>query len=284
MATERMLKRNDKTCYRVVIHSLRERMNCRPGQEIRLTSFTVNDVKFRLQVFPNGDSIRNEGNISVFLVNESEETVQVDFKLTQDERDKHFKDTILAPGKERGLNIFAHENSPRFRRYTDEEFDEELEVFCTVYKVWKNHTETSANSLVESVEGKPLRNELKRRLNDLEITLNLKFMALDVMLKRMFQSVETSTLNNNMIRPICPGCFESFVPGAKIAQCNLGHFICWDCWKPNSMCRTCSNPVIGRAEGMEKYLKSLFQFQPFMQFDLDQPLVSTPKRIKLDTK
>ena len=47
----------------------------------------------------------------------------------------------------------------------------------------------------------------------------------------------------------------------RIMQCEAGHFLCWSCsLKPEigRVCPSCREPFVGRAHGMEAYLKMVF--------------------------
>jgi len=65
----------------------------------------------------------------------------------------------------------------------------------------------------------------------------------------------------DVVKPKCPVCSVEMSPETKIAQCISGHHLCWVCLeKLNDKrdCPSCSQPVNGRAFGMESYLRTLF--------------------------
>lgn len=83
-------------------------------------------------------------------------------------------------------------------------------------------------------------------------------------LKRMIENSALNNenkVNNNIPRPECQGCNMLFDASSKIAQCNLGHLMCWDCKErpDNLRCPTCLQPINGRAYGMENFLSVLLK-------------------------
>ena len=283
MTEQKISYSSDHTRIRIKVQNLRDSMHRSAGSLLDSSPFYAGGVRFKLEIFPNGESLEHEGCVSVFLVNEGVETVNVDFKFEMNSKQRKFSDCLLKPSKSRGVSLYDHPDNRKYRRLSNKEFDEMMEIYCSIRREWRNPRELLPETGVVARDDhvdKSTKNEMRRRFNDMEITMNLKFIELELMMKKFAQSVESSGLNNNISRPLCPGCFTSFSPGSKIAQCHLGHLICWTCWRPNSQCLTCSHPVTGRAEGMETYLRELFNYQSI--FDTHQPpLSSTPKRLRL---
>jgi len=60
--------------------------------------------------------------------------------------------------------------------------------------------------------------------------------------------------------PSCPVCLVPMAPPTAIHQCAGGHLVCGPCRDKLHVttCRTCLGEYVGRAEGMEQYLHSLF--------------------------
>jgi len=60
--------------------------------------------------------------------------------------------------------------------------------------------------------------------------------------------------------PSCPVCLVPMAPPTSIYQCAGGHLVCGPCRDKLHVttCRTCLGEYVGRAEGMEHYLHSLF--------------------------
>ena len=100
-----------------------------------------------------------------------------------------------------------------------------------------------------------------------ESSLKEKFDNLGAEIKELKRVIENSALinenkvNNNIPKPGCLGCNKLFDVSSKIAQCNLGHLMCWECKErpENLRCPTCLQPITGRAYGMENFLSVLFK-------------------------
>ena len=104
-------------------------------------------------------------------------------------------------------------------------------------------------------------------LNHQESSLKEKFDNIGAEIKELKRVIENSALinenkaNNNIPKPGCLGCNKLFDVSSKIAQCNLGHLMCWDCQErpENLRCPTCLQPITGRAYGMEHFLRVLLK-------------------------
>ena len=62
-------------------------------------------------------------------------------------------------------------------------------------------------------------------------------------------------------KPECPVCMEEMSSATTIVQCGAGHLLCWGCSQKPEMgnrCPSCRGPFVGRAHGMEAYLKTVF--------------------------
>ena len=100
-----------------------------------------------------------------------------------------------------------------------------------------------------------------------ESFLKEKFDNIGTEIKELKMVIETSVLNNenkinnNIPKPECIGCNRKFDASSRIAQCNLGHLMCWDCKEMpgNLRCPTCLQPINGRAYGMEHFLSVLLK-------------------------
>ena len=56
--------------------------------------------------------------------------------------------------------------------------------------------------------------------------------------------------------PECPICLETMGPPTKIYQCSNGHLVCGNCKPSLVTCSFCRKGFMGRATGMEQYLRS----------------------------
>ena len=93
----------------------------------------------------------------------------------------------------------------------------------------------------------------------------------ELMIKLKDQEKEKSR-HKSIPVPECPVCFEPLSRSPKIAQCVLGHLLCWNCKQRPELeeCPSCRGPICGRAFGMENYLKTLFPTPGEFQFLADK--------------
>ena len=98
------------------------------------------------------------------------------------------------------------------------------------------------------------------------VQLNQKLMV------KLEEQERERSRHNNIPVPECPVCFEPLSRSPKIAQCVLGHLLCWNCKQRPELedCPSCRGPVCGRAFGMENYLKTLFPTPGEFQFLADK--------------
>jgi len=77
--------------------------------------------------------------------------------------------------------------------------------------------------------------------------------------KRETNQPERAAPMNQPVAPECPVCLDKMVPPTRIFQCINGHHTCEKCKsKMNSpLCPNCRKTFIGRAFGMENFLKDL---------------------------
>ena len=82
--TEEKISRDQgMTSYRCQVLSFEDKMRrWQPGRALRLKSFCASGVKLRLAVYPNGNINANRNFTSIFLHNDSNEDVKVDFDLS----------------------------------------------------------------------------------------------------------------------------------------------------------------------------------------------------------
>ena len=83
----------------------------------------------------------------------------------------------------------------------------------------------------------------------------------DMKLNVIESMILRSDASKYIVKPRCPVCDVEMSHNTKIAQCISGHHLCWECLEKlndKKDCPSCSQPVNGRALGMESYLKTLF--------------------------
>ena len=87
-----------------------EMENCNIGEEIQSEVFYVKNAKLAITVYPNGESVEEEGNVSVFLRNMGKNKVMVKImKFTVCGEIWQDGDIQLGRGQERGFYMFSHE-------------------------------------------------------------------------------------------------------------------------------------------------------------------------------
>ena len=60
---------------------------------------------------------------------------------------------------------------------------------------------------------------------------------------------------NEVTVPECPVCFIELNTAANIHQCVKGHFVCGTCEPHVQNCPQCREAIMGRAYGMENFIK-----------------------------
>ena len=59
----------------------------------------------------------------------------------------------------------------------------------------------------------------------------------------------------------CPICLEDMAPPTQIFQCQNGHLVCGTCQPRLSTCSCCKREFMGRAIGMEQFIRSLHKVE-----------------------
>ena len=106
-------------------------------------SFTVdskNNVTMQMQIYPTGDNAENKGNVSVFLANESNYDIQIDFTLKMKKGDEA-EEYSFSKVDFRGRDVKGKGCSLNFRRGAEHVGnDDETKISCTI-KNLKNETQ-----------------------------------------------------------------------------------------------------------------------------------------------
>ena len=133
--------------------------------------------------------------------------------------------------------------------------DEDLEIVWNIKKVWRDFTDG------EKIESGEKLNSIDEQMKNLQTQVS----NLNGQMKQMMEVINNNadnTYNKQTVpKPECPVCMEDMGPGTRIMQCEAGHFLCWSCsLKPEigRVCPSCREPFVGRAHGMEAYLKTVF--------------------------
>ena len=122
-------------------------------------------------------------------------------------------------------------------------------------------------SRISQTNKEQIKHSVDNGYSQQESILKEKFDKIETELKELKRVIETSVLNNenkmnnSIPKPECIGCNQQFDASSKIAQCNLGHLMCWECKErpKNLRCPTCLQPINGRAYGMEHFLSVLLK-------------------------
>ena len=149
-----------------------------------------------------------------------------------------------------------------------------LEIECTVSNMFfqseENICRSSQKITIENLDGK--LSTMETKISKLELQNQETLTNLELQSKKIARQLEEKEKSRAIPVPECPVCFEPLNKSPKIAQCVLGHLLCWNCKQRLELkdCPTCKGPVCGRAFGMENYLKTLFPTPGEFQFLADK--------------
>jgi len=261
-----------KTFCRFQINKLSQKIRSfKPGECADLKPFFAHDGKtqFLLRVYPNGNREENRGHISIILENVSDKPVFCDFEIKISSSQLHesivFKDKEMYfkspsifnfPRRSEGDKILEHKTL-----MTWDNFDiNHLKIYCSISRLFTDNDEN-----VQENSPKAPSLGFQSKLSSVESKMS------ELMIKLEEQEKE-KTRHNNIPVPECPVCFEPLNKSPKIAQCVLGHLLCWNCKQRPELedCPSCKGPICGRAFGMENYLKTLFPTPGEFQFLADK--------------
>ena len=161
-----------QTSYRVRVKSFIQKMyNWNSGRVIRLKSFTVDGVKLKIGVYPNGIDETCEGFVSLSIESMNNFELVLNFDLTFGSNTKEFKDTTLYfdPNNTNFLP-FMHSHSENHKPFY--RVDEDFEITFTVKKVWKqfddedNDSHSSVFEAISTVQDSV--SDLKDKIESLE--------------------------------------------------------------------------------------------------------------------
>ena len=239
-------------------------------------SFFIEQEPMSLKIYPNGDGAEEEGNVSVYLKNDSDEKIQVDFTFMMRGKEVSHSGVDLKPYESFGSALYSHKGVANVGS------DEDTKISCKIkFGGFKKHVSniTLANS-IETIRSsndelksrvKDSTNELKRKYDSIESKVEEGNSNIEKRMARLESKLEASSEsikakidvsaaknNNSVVKPKCPICFEEM--STKIAQCISGHLLCWPCKEKmgDKACAFCDQPVNGRAFGMEAYLRTIF--------------------------
>ena len=230
------LKRENGIKYWIDIRGFNRKMDWRFGREIYSRQFKISESVFRIRIYPNGDSAKEKGHVSVCLQNESSWRVRladVTFKVGLLEKTTDGR--YYQPGQNWGIGMFvSHDqiHSDIFTLEVDVELLEE-EVAASRPLDSEGDSLLSLKNEVSTIktEMKDMREEFSRQLNEIK---NNKGGGSAL---RRCPSVE------------CPVCLEEVKPPMRLRQCELGHIFYGSCFHQNqadrSLCLICKGSITG---------------------------------------
>ena len=249
-----------------------------PGESVDLKPFFAHDGKtqFRLQVYPNGNREENREHISIILENISNKLVYCDYKVELSAcrlsksivfRDEHRLFTKPSSWDSEwpcdGDKIFKHTTC---KSWSDFDLDN-MTIFCTISRLF-----TQIDERVQENSPKAPSFGLQNKLSSIESKISEMVQLNQELMIKLEEQKREKLKQNNIPAPECPVCFEPLSRSPRIAQCVLGHLLCWNCKQRPELedCPSCRGPISGRAFGMENYLKTLFPPQGEFQFLADR--------------
>ena len=178
-------------------------VNATQGQGIKSKYFEVGGSKFVLEIFPNGDEQAEKGMLSVFLHNESNHDVLVDYTISVE-----------------GGNTLSCENKKIYKEggkvWKDfmraSEVGTHLEMIAEVSLKW----ESISGGVVQQVNSKDLvqvEERLGEKLKKMGETLEQMEQRMKTFVQGEIAKVKVTTI------PECPICFLQLKPPEKIVQC-----------------------------------------------------------------
>ena len=265
----------------VKIEDFKKKMKTWPSDKFIMSeSFIVGSatgvVPLSLNIYPNGDEAEHEGNVSVYVMNDSNEKIQVNYTLKMKGNKVRQSEVDLKPEEGYGTySLYCHKGVENLGS------DEDTIISCTIRGGIQTHV--SNITLASSIEAVQTSNDqLKSRVKDSTKELKRKYDSIETKVEegnsdiakriaRLESKLEASSEsikakidvslaknNDSVEKPKCPICFEEMF--TKIAQCISGHLLCWHCKEKmgDKECAFCDQPVNGRCYGMEAYLRTIF--------------------------
>ena len=239
-----------QTSYKVMVKSFIEKMTTwKSGRVIQLKSFSVDGVKLRMKVYPNGFDGLCYGYVSVLIENLNDFEISLTYDFS-------FGSKVVEKDTTATFGPHAMKGNPRFychwmrgeSPYPDG--DKDFEITLIVKKVWKEFIDEDTDRyicpVVQAISTvQDTITELKKRMENLE---------------KSVKTLQGSQGEPPRPYPDCPICLENMTHETRIMQCGLGHLLCQKCFDrlDYSSCPTCSKAITGRCHGMETYLKTLF--------------------------
>ena len=140
-----------------------------------------------------------------------------------------------------------------------------IESFKEEVNVKFSKLEASIASWFSASDGH-IKDKMRTSFSQHEANVQERLSSMEGQIKEMKDLLKngmatTSVQGGVTPKPECPACQETFTASTWIAQCSSGHLLCWACRQrpEHAQCPTCLHPIIGRASGMESYVKILYK-------------------------
>ena len=229
--------------------------NWSPGRVIQSQAFYHDDIPLQLDVYPNGSKRDNEGYVSVYIINLGSRKIFIEGRFEMRNYKNDFGFYIGSNERDGFSRFFNHDFLDQ-----DDITDGDLMLHVTVFKAWRDH---KAGDLNVSQRTKVIDSKIDFLVKEMQaVKTTLSNIPNDDSKRRKIafgREALTEEERNRLIpKPECPICTNEMTPNTRIAHCVSGHLICWDCKGKVDVCPSCNHVIVGRATGMENYLKTLF--------------------------
>jgi len=258
----------NKAKLKLEIPNFSDVVGCRiKGQKISSEQFDVGGINFALDIYPNGTLNAAKGMLSVFLCNESNLDVAVDYTISIGRGNVQSLENIkIEKGRSWGWVNFM----------TTSEVRTNLETTVEVELKWRDlsggvveKNQVNSKNLVKvderlgvkleqmGVKLEQMGGKLELMGGKLEKNMGGKLEQMEQRMKNFVRG-EIAKVKATPI-PECPVCFLQLKPPKKIVQCLKGHKICEPCSEKEAVvsCPTCKTAFMGRDFGMEAFVREL---------------------------
>ena len=273
LTEEWQLKTHNGIKYIVDIKNFKKKMkSLKPGCSIYSKEFHVQESRFLIDIYPNGNSHDEKGHVSVYLTNRSDGRVKArcnftvgDYNLELGDHYYQAYDSDDESDASWGIGTFVSHVRCNKRdlltpdgTFTLEADIEVLEQEVTGYSKDPSEEIKDLKTLVQMInevvseqktEIQDLKTSVKRNNHDLKNEIDdLKDMILSL---NMSVHPKESTLRSE-----CPSCMEILRPPMRLMQCGQGHIVCEDCYTrlEEMECPTCRGDITGRPTELERVL------------------------------
>ena len=288
LTTEYIIKESDNNSltYEILIHDFQKKIKSfKNGRDIHSKIFSIGESKFRIRIYPNGDSKQSKGSVSVYLHNLSDWKVKV--KATF--RRTHTPDDYIFYSDDGTHEAEAYIDAGQghgWQNYTDHQNldldDGTFEVRATITVLEEQVTaQRDLTGLKDGVkeelgEVKEEVHEIKVDVTDVKEELRsikrhqereLAAIHRGIEELRLSMQSNASAVIESRTRGIfeCPMCTKEAKPPMRLKQCGEGHIICDTCYardeqarqregRERNQCGVCRGPITGRPTAFETFL------------------------------